>query len=97
MLGVRRGGLGLELDEAVGAGERGAGGGRTGWAEASAASSPRPARRLRLRAAISWRRATFSDLDEPSSERMAEIRESRSEMSASRVDMYSIMGGLELG
>ena len=73
-------------------GDKGAGGGNTN--PASSPSNPRPASKDRLRAAISWRRATFSDWEEPSSERMAEIRESRSEMSASRVDMYSeVMGG----
>ena len=52
--------------------------------------SPRPARRVRLSAAISWRSAKFSDLDEPSSVRMASRSRSRSAMSPSSVDMYSV-------
>lgn len=88
VLGVRSGLCAREAAEGAGEGAwRGAGGGRTG-----ASAVPLPARRFFLRAAISWRRATFSDFEEPSSERMAEMRASRSDMSASRVEMYSIRG-----
>ena len=52
--------------------------------------SPRPERRVRLSAAISWRSAKFSDLDDPSSVRMASRSLSRSAMSPSSVDMYSV-------
>jgi hypothetical protein len=62
--------------------ESGAGGGRTG-------AGPRLSRSVRLRVAISWRRARFSDWVEPSSERMAERRRSRSAMLSSRVEIYS--------
>ena len=85
-------GAGVGLDTGDLGGLNGAGGGRTG--EASAPVPLRPVRRVRLRAEISWRRATFSDWEEPSSERMAEMSASRSEMSASSVDMYSIRGGV---
>jgi hypothetical protein len=76
-------------------GDKGLGGGKTTPPSNSSTvegeeETPRPANKLRLSAATSWRRATFSDLEEPSSERMAEMRASRSEMSASRVDMYSV-------
>lgn len=50
----------------------------------------RPARRVRLRAVISCLSARFSDCVDPSSERMASRRRSRSAMSPSRVDMYSV-------
>lgn len=73
-------GMGVRGGEA-GTGGSSAGGGRSGRA--------RPSRRHFLRAEISWRRAIFSDLEEPSSERMASIRRSRSAMSPSRVVMYS--------
>lgn len=63
----------------------GEGGGRTG-----VSGTPRAAMKCFLRAAISWRSAMFSDWEEPSSERIAVISESRSEMSASRVEMYSV-------
>lgn len=66
-------------------GERGPGGGRTG-----ASPMPRPLSRDFLRAAISCLSATFSDFEDPSSERMAEMSASRSEMSASSVEMYSV-------
>ena len=65
----------------TGTGGSSAGGGRSGRA--------RPSRRHFLSAVISWRRAMFSDLDEPSSDRMASIRRSRSAMSPSSVVMYS--------
>ena len=68
-----------------GGGESGPGGGKTG-----VSIEPRPLRRVFLRAAISWRRAMFSDLEEPSSERMAEMRESREAISASRDEIYSV-------
>jgi len=68
---------------------RGAGGGRLSM---GASSTPRPSRRVFLRVAISWRRARFSDWVEPSSERMASRRRSRSAMSPSRVDIYSVWG-----
>lgn len=80
----------LELavgEAAESAGDKGAGGGRTGAGE-----TPRPERRDFLRIATSWRRATFSDVEDPSSDRMAEMRASREAMSASRVEMYSVEG-----
>lgn len=73
----------------VGGGDAGTGGSSAGGGRSGSA---RPSRRYFLRAAISWRRAMFSDLEEPSSERMASIRRSRSAMSPSRVVMYSRMG-----
>jgi hypothetical protein len=76
--------------DAVRAGLSGAGGGRA--TSSIPSDEPRPVSKLRLSAATSCRRATFSDLEEPSSERMAEMRASRSDMSASRVDMYSVWG-----
>ena len=75
-------GRGRELFLRVGRqqGMRGAAGGggrgREGWALL------RPARRVRLSAAISWQRATFWDLEEPSSVQAAEMRAPCSELSA---------------
>lgn len=51
---------------------------------------PRPSRRHFLRAAISSRKAMFSDLEDPSSVRTASIIRSRSAISPSRVVIYSI-------
>lgn len=75
----------LEVDAIggeAGDGRSSAGGGRSG--------SPRPSSRHFLRAEISCRRAMFSDLEEPSSERIASMRRSRSAISPSRVVMYSL-------
>ena len=65
---------------------RGAGGGRL----REGRSAVPPSSKTFLRAAISWRRARFSDWVEPSSERIASRRRSRSAISPSRVEMYSM-------
>jgi hypothetical protein len=69
---------------AAGTAGRGAGGGRMGE------SSARPERSAFLSASTSWRRARFSSLVLPSSERMASSSRSRSAMSPSSVVMYSV-------
>ena len=66
---------------------RGAGGGRL----REGRSVVPPSSKTFLRAAISWRKARFSDCVEPSSERIASSRRSRSAISPSRVEMYSIV------
>lgn len=55
-----------------------------------AGAGPRLERRPFLSAAISCLRAMFSLWEDPSSERIAEISASRSEMSASSVEIYSV-------
>jgi len=86
-----------EVEEGVGEGEEEelvdepmAGIGATGKKWGVPPAPPRPERRATLRASISWRRATFSDLEDPNSERIASRMRSRSAMSPSRVVIYSI-------
>lgn len=77
----------LEVDAVGIGGEAGEGGSSAGGGRSGRS---RPSSKHFLRAAISWRRATFSEREEPSSERIASIRRSRSAMSPSRVVMYSV-------
>ena len=82
------GGEGEEVDARVAAetAGNGAGGGRTG-----VSARPRPSRSAFFNASISWRRATFSFFMLPNSERIASMSLSRSAISPSSVEMYSII------
>lgn len=73
---------------AAGISGRGAGGGRTG-----VVARPLPPRRAFLRVAISCLSVTFSDFVPMSSVRIQSMRRSRSAISPSRVEMYSVRKG----
>ena len=95
VLGVRSGlrggaadgdGEEVEVRAAAETAGKGAGGGRTG-----VSARPRPSRSAFLSASISWRKATFSFFILPNSVRIASMSLSRSAISPSSVEMYSII------